>query len=298
MKIYKKVNTKDKINNNSEIVCIGAFDGVHLAHQQLFRKTRDLNKKFDIVTFDVLPKIYFNDSLKPIVSNKERNEIFESFSPQNLIHLNFDQFNKISSEDFSKFLDENLGIKKIVIGKDFKFGNNRSGDVNFLIDYFGENNVYLLDDFLINSEKVSSTKLRYYLSTGEIDKANNLLGRNFSLSGNVIQGKQLGRELGFPTANLLLDEDVFLPTFGVYYGVIEVDTKKFNCIINIGLNPTVDTEDSVKIEAHILDFGDDIYQKDIKLFLKNFIRNEKKFNNIDELKNQIMKDIDSAKKYF
>ena len=298
MKIYKKVNTKDKINNNSEIVCIGAFDGVHLAHQQLFRKTRDLNKKFDIVTFDVLPKIYFNDSLKPIVSNKERNEIFESFSPQNLIHLNFDQFNKISSEDFSKFLDENLGIKKIVIGKDFKFGNNRSGDVNFLIDYFGENNVYLLDDFLINNEKVSSTKLRYYLSTGEIDKANNLLGRDFSLSGNVIQGKQLGRELGFPTANLLLDEDVFLPTFGVYYGVIEVDTKKFNCIINIGLNPTVDTEDSVKIEAHILDFGDDIYQKDIKLFLKNFIRNEKKFNNIDELKNQIIKDIDSAKKYF
>ena len=298
MKIYKKVNTKDKINNNSEIVCIGAFDGVHLAHQQLFRKTRDLNKKFDIVTFDVLPKIYFNDSLKPIVSNKERNEIFESFSPQNLIHLNFDQFNKISSEDFSKFLDENLGIKKIVIGKDFKFGNNRSGDVNFLIDYFGENNVYLLDDFLINNEKVSSTKLRYYLSTGEIDKANNLLGRDFSLSGNVIQGKQLGRELGFPTANLLLDEDVFLPTFGVYYGVIEVDTKKFNCIINIGLNPTVDTEDSVKIEAHILDFGDDIYQKDIKLFLKNFIRSEKKFNNIDELKNQIMKDIDSAKKYF
>ncbi|MBK77351.1 MAG: hypothetical protein CL518_02085 [Actinobacteria bacterium] len=298
MKIYKKVNTKDKINNNSEIVCIGAFDGVHLAHQQLFRKTRDLNKKFDIVTFDVLPKIYFNDSLKPIVSNKERNEIFQSFSPQNLIHLNFDQFNKISSEDFSKFLDENLGIKKIVIGKDFKFGNNRSGDVNFLIDYFGENNVYLLDDFLINNEKVSSTKLRYYLSTGEIDKANNLLGRDFSLSGNVIQGKQLGRELGFPTANLLLDEDVFLPTFGVYYGVIEVDTKKFNCIINIGLNPTVDTEDSVKIEAHILDFGDDIYQKDIKLFLKNFIRNEKKFNNIDELKNQIMKDIDSAKKYF
>ena len=298
MKIYKKVNTKDKINNNSEIVCIGAFDGVHLAHQQLFRKTRDLNKKFDIVTFDVLPKIYFNDSLKPIVSNKERNEIFQSFSPQNLIHLNFDQFNKISSEDFSKFLDENLGIKKIVIGKDFKFGNNRSGDVNFLIDYFGENNVYLLDDFLINNEKVSSTKLRYYLSTGEIDKANNLLGRDFSLSGNVIQGKQLGRELGFPTANLLLDEDVFLPTFGVYYGVIEVDTRKFNCIINIGLNPTVDTEDSVKIEAHILDFGDDIYQKDIKLFLKNFIRNEKKFNNIDELKNQIMKDIDSAKKYF
>ena len=298
MKIYKKVNTKDKINNNSEIVCIGAFDGVHLAHQQLFRKTRDLNKKFDIVTFDVLPKIYFNDSLKPIVSNKERNVIFESFSPQNLIHLNFDQFNKISSEDFSKFLDENLGIKKIVIGKDFKFGNNRSGDVNFLIDYFGENNVYLLDDFLINNEKVSSTKLRYYLSAGEIDKANNLLGRDFSLSGNVIQGKQLGRELGFPTANLLLDEDVFLPTFGVYYGVIEVDTKKFNCIINIGLNPTVDTEDSVKIEAHILDFGDDIYQKDIKLFLKNFIRNEKKFNNIDELKNQIMKDIDSAKKYF
>ena len=112
----------------------------------------------------MLPKIYFNDSLKPLVSKKERNEIFDSFSPKNLIYLNFEQFNRISSADFCKFLDENLGIKKIVVGKDFKFGKNRSGDINSLIDSFGEDNVFLLEDFLINNEKVSSTKLRYYLT--------------------------------------------------------------------------------------------------------------------------------------
>ena len=133
MKIYEKLDTTDKLNDNSEIVCIGAFDGVHLAHQELFKKTRDLNKQFDIVTFDVLPKIYFKDSLKPLVSKKERSKIFETFSPKNLIYLNFEQFNRISSGDFCKFLDENLGIKKIVVGKDFKFGKNRSGDINSLI---------------------------------------------------------------------------------------------------------------------------------------------------------------------
>ena len=297
MKIYEKLDTTDRINDNSEIVCIGAFDGVHLAHQELFKKTRDLNHQFDIVTFDVLPKIYFNDSLKPLVSRKVRTEIIETFSPKNLIYLNFEQFNQISSSEFCKFLDENLGIKKIVVGKDFKFGNNRSGDINSLIDYFGGDNVFLLEDFLINNEKVSSTKLRFYLSSGEVDKANSLLGRDYCLTGKVKKGKQLGSEFGFPTANLLLDEDVFLPTYGVYYGVVEVDKKKFNCIANIGLNPTVNDDDYVKIEAHILNFNDDIYQKEIKLFLKNFIRSERKFENIDELKNQVMKDIESVKKY-
>ena len=297
MKIYEKLDTTAKINDNSEIVCIGAFDGVHLGHQELFKKTRDLNIQFDIVTFNVLPKIYFNDSLKPLVSKKERNEIFETFSPKNVIYLNFEQFNQISSTDFCKFLDENLGIKRIVVGKDFKFGKNRSGDINTLIDYFGEDNIFLLEDFLINNEKVSSTKLRYYLSSGEIDKANNLLGRDYCLTGKVKKGKQLGSELGFPTANLTLDEEVFLPTYGVYYGVVEVDKKRLNCIVNVGLNPTVDDEDSVKIEAHILNFNDDIYHKEIKLFLKNFIRDEQKFKNIDELKNQVLDDIESVKKY-
>ena len=245
----------------------------------------------------MLPKIYFNDSLKPLVSRKVRTEIIETFSPKNLIYLNFEQFNQISSSEFCKFLDENLGIKKIVVGKDFKFGKNRSGDINSLIDSFGGDNVFLLEDFLINNEKVSSTKLRFYLSSGEVDKANSLLGRDYCLTGKVKKGKQLGSEFGFPTANLLLDEDVFLPTYGVYYGVVEVDNKKFNCIANIGLNPTVNDDDYVKIEAHILNFNDDIYQKEIKLFLKNFIRSERKFENIDELKNQVMKDIESVKKY-
>ena len=142
--------------------------------------------------------------------------------------------------------------------------------------------------------KVLGGSKRRYANVGDIIK---VAVREAIPTGKVKKGKQLGSELGFPTANLTLDEEIFLPTYGVYYGVVEVDKKRFNCIVNVGLNPTVDDEDSVKIEAHILNFNDDIYHKEIKLFLKNFIRDEQKFKNIDELKNQVLDDIESVKKY-
>lgn len=189
-------------------------------------------------------------------------------------------------------------MKKIVVGKDFKFGNNRSGDITSLINFFGVANVYLLDDFLIDNEKVSSTKIRYYLSNGEIEKANVYLGREFSLIGTVIEGKKLGRSLGFPTANLSLEQETFIPNFGVYAGTVNIDNEIFNAIVNIGINPTVDDQSTVKIEAHIFDFSSDIYDKKVELSLNKFIRNEIKFNNIDELKIQIAEDIKTAKKYF
>ena len=153
-----------------------------------------------------------------------------------------------------------------------------------------------MNSYLKNS-KYSILNYHSYYRICAFDKANNLLGRDYSLTGKVKKGKQLGSELGFPTANLTLDEEVFLPTYGVYYGIVEVDKKRFNSVANIGLNPTVDDEDSIKIEAHILDFNDDIYHKEIKLSLKNFIRDEQKFENIDELKNQVLDDIESVKKY-
>ena len=298
MNIYNNSTPDTNIENSSGVVCIGGFDGIHLAHQQLFKKTISISTEFDIITFEVIPKIYFNEDLKPLISNKGREKIFSTFNPNNLIYLNFENFNKISQEQFCKYLQNNLNVKKIVVGKDFKFGNNRSGDITSLINFFGVENVYLLDDFLIDNEKVSSTKIRYYLSNGEIEKANVYLGREFSLIGTVIEGKKLGRSLGFPTANLLLDQDTFIPNFGVYAGTINIENEIFNAIVNIGINPTVDDQSTVKIEAHIFDFSSDIYDKKVELSLNKFIRNEIKFNNIDELKIQIAEDIKTAKKYF
>ena len=298
MKIYNNTTLDTYIENSSGVVCIGGFDGIHLAHQQLFKKTMNISTKFDIVTFEVIPKIYFNEDLKPLISNEGREKIFSTFNPQNLVYLNFENFNKISQEQFCNYLKNNLKVKKIVVGKDFKFGKNRSGDITTLIHFFGEENIFLLDDFLIDNEKVSSTKIRYYLSNGDIDKANNYLGREFSLIGTVIEGKKIGRSIGFPTANLSLDQDTFIPNFGVYTGKIYIDNNIFNTIVNIGLNPTVDDQATLKIEAHIFDFSSNIYNSKVEISLSKFIRKEIKFKNIDELKVQISEDIKTAKKYF
>ena len=298
MKIYNNTTLDTYIEDGSGVVCIGGFDGIHLAHQQLFKKTMNISTKFDIVTFEVIPKIYFNEDLKPLISNEGRERIFSTFNPQNLVYLNFENFNKISQEQFCNYLKNNLKVKKIVVGKDFKFGKNRSGDITTLIHFFGEENIFLLDDFLIDNEKVSSTKIRYYLSNGDIEKANNYLGREFSLIGTVIEGKKIGRSIGFPTANLSLDQDTFIPNFGVYTGKIYIDNNIFNTIVNIGLNPTVDDQATLKIEAHIFDFSSDIYNSKVEISLNKFIRKEIKFKNIDELKVQISEDIKTAKKYF
>lgn len=298
MKIYNNTTLDTYIEDSSGVVCIGGFDGIHLAHQQLFKKTMNISTKFDIVTFEVIPKIYFNEDLKPLISNEGRERIFSTFNPQNLVYLNFENFNKISQEQFCNYLKNNLKVKKIVVGKDFKFGKNRSGDITTLINFFGEENIFLLDDFLIDNEKVSSTKIRYYLSNGDIEKANNYLGREFSLIGTVIEGKKIGRSIGFPTANLSLDQDTFIPNFGVYTGKIYIDNNIFNTIVNIGLNPTVDDQATLKIEAHIFDFSSDIYNSKVEISLSKFIRKEIKFKNIDELKDQISEDIKTAKKYF
>ena len=298
MKIYNNTTLDTYIEDSSGVVCIGGFDGIHLAHQQLFKKTMNISTKFDIVTFEVIPKIYFNEDLKPLISNEGRERIFSTFNPQNLVYLNFENFNKISQEQFCNYLKNNLKVKKIVVGKDFKFGKNRSGDITTLIHFFGEENIFLLDDFLIDNEKVSSTKIRYYLSNGDIDKANNYLGREFSLIGTVIEGKKIGRSIGFPTANLSLDQDTFIPNFGVYTGKIYIDNNIFNTIVNIGLNPTVDDQATLKIEAHIFDFSSNIYNSKVEISLSKFIRKEIKFKNIDELKVQISEDIKTAKKYF
>jgi riboflavin kinase/FMN adenylyltransferase len=189
-----------------------------------------------------------------------------------------------------------LRTKKIVVGKDFKFGKNRSGDVDNIISYFGKDNVILLSDYIIDNEKVSSTKIRNFLDTGNIQKANNFLGREYELSGLVVKGKKLGSKIGFPTANLQLNNDLYLPKFGVYEISCKVNGNLFKGILNIGITPTVLNSKKVKIEAHLFNFNENIYDKNIVIQLKKFIREEIKFNSIDDLIKQINIDISSVKK--
>ena len=296
MKIYDNFGKDDSITSDVEVTCIGAFDGVHKGHIELINKTKEINKNFQIVTFDEIPKLYFDKSLKPLLDNKNKNNIFNDLKPTNLIYLKFDEINQLSSDEFLKYLDINLRTKKIVVGKDFKFGKNRSGDVDNIISYFGKDNVILLSDYIIDNEKVSSTKIRNFLDTGNIQKANNFLGREYELSGLVVKGKKLGSKIGFPTANLQLNNDLYLPKFGVYEISCLVNGNLFKGILNIGITPTLLNSKKVKIEAHLFNFNENIYGKNIVIQLKKFIREEIKFNSVDDLIKQINIDISSVKK--
>jgi riboflavin kinase/FMN adenylyltransferase len=299
MRVYNNFKSTDSVKSEPLVTSIGGFDGIHLGHQALFKKAFDVsNAMFQIVTFNEIPKIYFNKDLKPLIDQDQRSSIFEKLLPKNIIFLDFKSVNKMNAQEFCLFLEHNLQTEKLVIGKDFRFGNQRVGDVNTLINYFGEENVTLLDDFLISSEKVSTTKIRLFYSQGKIKEAEKYLGRPISYTGTVVRGKRLGSSIGFPTANVRLHNLTQLPRFGVYAVRVHIDKKTYLGCLNIGINPTVEANLDTKIEIHILEFEETIYDKDISFELIEFIRDEKKFGSIDDLTAQIQLDVDKIKNNF
>ena len=299
MRVFENFKIEDIIDSSKIVTSIGGFDGIHLGHQALFNKAYNVsNGHFQIVTFNEIPKIYFNNSLKPILSQEQRTHIFKDLKPKNIIYLDFKSVNNMNALDFCELLKQNLKTEKLVIGKDFKFGNKRVGDVNTLIQYFGEDNVVLLDDYLINSEKVSTTKIRLFYAQGNIKDAEKYLGRKISYSGSVIKGKQLGSTIGVPTANIILKQQTELPRFGVYAVNVIVNNQSYLGCLNVGINPTIDEGTDTKIEIHLLDFDQNIYNQEVSFELIDFIRDEQKFNSIESLKAQITLDISEIKNNF
>ena len=295
MKTYQDFSKDEFVEDKIDVTCIGGFDGLHKGHIELIKKTKKVDNNYQIVTFNEIPKIYFDNNLKPLLDKKNRNNIFEEYKPTNLIYLKFDEINKLSANEFLKFLDININTNKIVVGKDFKFGKDRTGDVNNIISYFGVENVILFSDYLIDNEKVSSTKIRNYLDNGNIKQANKFLGRKYKLTGTVVEGNKMGSKLGFPTANLKLHYELYLPKFGVYGITCNLDNKSYEGILNIGITPTVKDSTKIKIEAHIFDFNNNIYDEILDIQINQFIREEIKFTSSEELINQISIDISKVK---
>ena len=303
MKIFK-INYKSSFNKSNINLAIGNFDGVHIGHQEVIKKlvaqSNLVNTKSAILSFNPHPRQYFENNYNDfsIIDEEKKIKIFEQLNVDYYISLKFDSsLASLSAEKFIKdILVKKLNVVNITVGYDFKFGKNRSGDVDNIISYFGKDNVILLSDYIIDNEKVSSTKIRNFLDTGNIQKANNFLGREYELSGLVVKGKKLGSKIGFPTANLQLNNDLYLPKFGVYEISCIVNGNLFKGILNIGITPTVLNSKKVKIEAHLFNFNENIYDKNIVIQLKKFIREEIKFNSIDDLIKQINIDISSVKK--
>ena len=295
MNVYDNLNFNEVLEAKPDVTCIGAFDGVHLGHQALVNMAKSISTKFQILTFDPVPKKFFNNMHKLLSTKDMKVELLSRFSPESIIFLNFEDVKDLIPEDFCNILNNKLNTKSIVVGKDFKFGKNREGDVNFLIKYFGNSNVHVLNDYVVNDSKISSTLIKSTINEGKLELANQYLGYSFKLKGKVEHGNRMGHKIGFPTANINVDVNLVTPKFGVYEVDVTKDDKTYKGVMNIGNRPTVSNDLKLSYEVHILDFDEDIYGSFLEVKFVSFIRDEIKFDNIEELKNQISIDIKSIK---
>nr|WP_297307160.1 bifunctional riboflavin kinase/FAD synthetase [uncultured Flavobacterium sp.] len=298
MKIFDSI--KSFKTSNQTIVTLGTFDGVHLGHKSILNKLKEASKNSDdeslVLTFFPHPRMILQQDtdIRLLNTIEEKAELLNNFGIDNLIIQKFDNtFSQLEPEDFVKqVLVDQFNIKKIIIGYDHRFGKNRAADIHDLIN-FGEKYNFEVEQISaqeIDDVSVSSTKIRTALKEGNITLANEYLGYNYFLNGIVVQGKQLGRTIGYPTANIRVTEGYkLIPAIGVYAAYIIVDAQKYFGMINIGTNPTLG-DNPITIEMNIFDFNQDIYGKKVTIGFIEKIREQQKFNSLDELKAALKND--------
>ena len=304
IQIYTNFNIKS--THKGSIILIGNFDGLHLGHQKLFKLAEKFKKKYSlkigVLTFEPMPKIFFNNHLNNfrISNQKQKINLLKRFDVDFVIIKKFDnKFSKTKSISFIKnVLNSKLKAKFIFVSNNFRFGNKREGDVQQLIRY--EN---LFDYKIIkpqplsqNKKIISSSIIRKLLQTGKLYKANKFLGRPWSIEGRVKKGRQLGKKIGFPTANIDI-QDYVLAKPGVYAVKVKIQNslKTIKGIANLGYRPTFNQR-KLLLEVHLFNFSKNLYNKYLTVSFIKFIRKEKKFKNIDQLKKQIKIDLIKTKK--
>ena len=304
VKLYKNFNINK--NHKESIILIGNFDGVHLGHQKLFKLARLYKKKYKlkigVINFEPMPKMFFNKSLKNfrLSSIDQKLNLLNNLKVDFIVTKKFDKiFSKTKSINFIKnILSNKLKARLIFVSNNFRFGNKREGDVEFLIQNEKKYNYQVIKPkpLLINKKIVSSSLIRSYLEKGFLEKANKLLNRKWSIDGIVQKGRQVGKKIGFPTCNIDI-KDYILAKPGVY--VVRVlrknNLKILKGIANLGYRPTFNQK-KILLEVHLFNFSGNLYNKHLTVEFLKFIRKEKKFKNVDHLKNQIFKDLSVAKK--
>ena len=301
MKIYKNFNIASKFKNSA--IAIGNFDGFHLGHQRVIKKGKQIAKrnklKFGLMVFQPLPVMFFNKKLKNyrIDSLEQKINSSKKYGIDFLIVKKFDKkFSKTKAEDFiENILYKKLKTKLVFISKNFRFGKKRKGDIKLLKkkEKLFNYKTKTITPFTKKGLTISSTLIRKKIKKGKIENANKLLGRYWTIEGIVRKGEKRGRKIGFPTCNLNF-ENYIVPKLGVYSAKVIFNSKKINKgIVNIGYRPTFE-KNRLLLEAHIFGIRKNLYDKSIKIMLIKFIRNEKKFKNIVELKKQIKIDVNQA----
>ena len=304
VKHYKNFNIK-KLHRGS-IILIGNFDGLHLGHQKLFQLAQSYKKKYNlkigVVNFDPMPKMFFNKKLKNFrLSNIDQKiKLLSNLKVDFVITKKFDKkFSKTKALNFiSQILNKKLSSKFIFVSNNFRFGNKREGNVNLLKKYEKLFNYKIIkpEPYIKNNKIVSSSLIRSHLEKGFLDKANNLLNRNWTIQGIVQKGRQLGKKIGFPTCNINI-KDYVLAKPGVYAVRVlrKNSTKYLKGIANLGYRPTFNQK-KILLEVHLFNFSGNLYNKLLSVEFLKFIRKEKKFKNVNQLRAQIKKDLNIAKK--
>jgi len=302
--IYNSLNIKK--NHKNSIILIGNFDGIHIGHQKLFELAKKYKKKYlikiGVLTFEPMPKMFFNDQLKNfrISSLDQKIDLLNKYDVDFIVIKKFTkEFSKTKSTNFiSQMLVKKLNPKFVFVSNNFRFGNKRQGNVSQLIKSENLYNYKIIkpQPLKIKKKIASSSLIRIYLQNGKLDKANKLLNRKWSIKGRVQKGKQLGKKIGFPTANIDIKNYV-LACPGVYAVRVKIQKDKsyIRGIANLGYRPTFN-EKKILLEVHLFNFSGNLYNKDLTVEFLKFIRKEKKFKNVDQLQKRIKIDLLIAKR--
>lgn len=305
MKVYSNIEDFKEVKN--PIVTTGTFDGVHLGHQKIIARLKDVAQKHQgetvLLTFYPHPRMVLfpdDNELKLLNTQQEKIELLEKYGIDHLIiHPFTKEFSRLTSVEFVRnILVNQLHTNRLIIGYNHHFGRNREGSFEHLKEFgpvygFDVEEIPAKD---IDSIEVSSTKIRVALQSGDVETANTYLGHTYSITGKVIKGNQLGRTLGYPTANILIDDKYkLIPADGVYAVKVGVNGKSYGGMLNVGNNPTINGKGR-SIEVNIFDFSGDIYGADATIYFIKRLRDEQKFNGLDELKNALAIDKQNALK--
>jgi len=300
VKIYRDLDT---VEANDVVATIGIFDGVHIGHKflldELKRVARERGKESLVITFWPHPRVVLQkegaDKLRFLTTIQEKIILLEKHGIDNLFIIPFNrQFASLGACEFvEKYLVNKLNINHLIVGHNHSFGKNGEGNFETLSDCAEKYGFTIskLGSKNLNERKISSTIIRNCLLDGNTELAADLLGYNYCLSGTIVKGRQLGREISFPTANLLLNHPFKLvPKSGVYGVSVDLDGNRYFGMMNIGTRPTIEGDDSLSIEVHLFNFDADVYGHNIAVNLHFYVREEMKFENINELKLQLEND--------
>lgn len=281
-------------NDTALTVAIGNFDGLHLGHQNLLETAKSFkDTKSAVLTFTPHPISVISGIDIPTLSrDDDKEKLVECEGIDYYLHVKFTkEFARLSVAEFIEFL-KSIQVKRIVVGRDFRFAYQGSGNVDILEKYF---EVVVVGDMLYKHARISTSFIKQLLDVGNLDEVSVLLKRPYKVSGIVVHGDKIGRTLGFPTANIDYG-NYYLPKNGIYYVKVYVDDKIHDGVLNLGHNPTVNFSAKKRLEVFILDFDEDIYDKRISVEFLRYLREEMKFSNVDDLLKQMKQDVVDARK--